>query len=188
MLADLLQRLKQQLAGRGFGASDDIDVLIERIGARHTAEDRRRAYAMFLGNALYAPVVSMKAAKPATGRSKAAAASKKKAKKAAAKKKKKTAAKKSAARSEDAGLQHHMNLAMAGVNGFQMFLMYTSGEDERLVQGGEHRLELPGRRAFEMALETEGVDGLLIHNKRNSWMALPNELVREILEVFPEDS
>ncbi|MEQ9363996.1 MAG: hypothetical protein RIF32_07130, partial [Leptospirales bacterium] len=101
---------------------------------------------------------------------------------------KKAAAKRTSTTSDGAGLQHHMNLAMAGVNGFQMFLMYTSGEDERLARGGEHRLELPGRRAFEMTLQTPGVDGLLIHNKRSSWMALPNELVREILEVFPEES
>lgn len=186
MFEDLFSRLKRQFTGRN---ARDIDSLIERIGARHTPEDRRLAYTLFLQNMLYAPVVSMTPnAADKSGRRKKAAKKAAKKKKTAAKKK--AAASQSQARQQNPGgesVNHHMNLAMAGVNGFQMFLMYTSDEDTRLADRGEHRLELPGRRAFEMSLKTEGVDGLLIHNKRNSWMALPNELVRKILEVFPED-
>ncbi len=193
MIADLLQRWKQLGARiRGRAADpNDIDALIERIGARHTPEDRRRAYALFLSNALYAPVISLGERDDAKSKPGDKTKSKKAQKKTQKKASKKTAKKKKAAKhngaSGDAPVDQRMNLAMAGVNGFQMLLMYTSGDDERIARDAEHQLSLPGRRAFEMTLQTEGVDGLLIHNKRNAWMALPNELLREILEVFPED-
>ncbi|MCR9141535.1 MAG: hypothetical protein NXI24_04725 [bacterium] len=184
MFADFIQKIKR-LAGRDAGDPNDIDALIERIGTKHTAEDRRRAYALFLTNSLYAPVVSFKD-DASEGAGKKKAAKKKKTKK----KTKEKAGKKKSAKQGRRGSpdEQAMNLAMAGVNGFQMFLMYTSGEDERIAEQAQHQLQLPGRRAFEMTLQTQGVDGLLIHNRRNAWMALPNELVQEILEVFPEDN
>lgn len=164
------------------GAS--IDVLIERIGQRHTPEDRRRAYELFLTMPLFAPVVSVGPAADSANANKARAAQKKKNAKAKSKAKKKTArGRKQDAQSSE---EQRVTLAMAGVNGYQMFLMYTSGEDARLAEHGERRLELPGRQAFQMALQTPGVDGVLIHNRGNAWMALPNILVQELLEKFPE--
>lgn len=171
----ILNKLKALLPGAA--RRSDIDALIERIGAKHTPEDRRRAYALFLSSALHAPVVSTGEA--ARAKKKAAKKSKKKAKK---KSKKKTAKKDASA--NDQSLQ----LAMAEVNDFQMLLVYTGEDDPRIGSHGEHCLSLPGRQAFEMALQTQGVDGLLIHNRRNAWMALPKVLLEEILEVFPPDT
>lgn len=176
MLNGIRDRIKALLPG-GASRSSDIDLLIERVGAKHTPEDRRRAYALFLSSALHAPVVATHAAvskkKTKKKSKKKAAASKKKSKKKAAKK--------------GAAEQQSLQLAMAEVNDYQMLLVYTGEDDPRIGSHGEHCLSLPGRQAFEMALQTPGVDGLLIHNRRNAWMALPKVLIEEILEVFPPD-
>ena len=152
----------------------DIDTLIERIGQRHRPADRRRAYELFLDGVLYAPVVAVPQS------------SEKKKKKAAGKKKKAASKKKS---SRASGLSvpagdQIVSLALAGVNDYQMLLLYTRADDPRLAQY-EHRLSLPGRRAFEMALASGGVDGVLIHNCRSAWMALPEVLVQEVLAAYP---
>ncbi len=170
----ILNKIKALLPGAAGRA--DIDALIARIGAKHTPEDRRRAYALFLSSVLHAPVVS-------TGEAKAR--SKKKSKKKTAKKSKKKSKKTSAKKGADS---QSLQLAMAEVNDFQMLLVYTGEDDPRIGSHGEHCLSLPGRQAFEMALQTPGVDGLLIHNRRSAWMALPKVLLEEILAVFPPDA
>jgi hypothetical protein len=67
------------------------------------------------------------------------------------------------------------------MNGLKLIPFYTSNNDERLRNS---YFEIEGIDALKMVLDSEGISGLLIQNKDNSWVDFDEQKIKWILSKY----
>ncbi len=74
-----------------------------------------------------------------------------------------------------------IKITQVEMNGLRFISFYTSNSAEGLRNS---YLEIDGLDALEMTLKSEGISGLIIQNKENSWFGFDKQKIKSILSEF----